>query len=146
NGTHLPFDESLARFRELLLSWTAGPTEVEEAEGFSSAIAQTIANSIVAILDGLQKTAKSAASFPANRNLDLLDLLLYEYGVRLEGLGEGGDDDPDEIATVRELIEQEMQQQDRDMRALGKDYSAAGIEEVRRASIGKNLFGQVWFS
>lgn len=146
NGTLLQFDDSLARFRELLLSWVAGPMETEEADGFSSALVQTIANSIVNILDGIQKANVSSASFPANRNLDLLDLLLDEHGVRLEDLGEESGDDPAEITAVRELIEQEMQQQDQDVQALRKDSSAAGIEEVRRASVGKNLFGQVWFS
>jgi len=146
SDTLLSFSDSLARFRELLLYWVAGPMEAEEADGFSSALVQTIANSIVNTLDGVQKSNVSSASFPANRNLDLLDLLLDEHGVRLEDLGEESGDDPAEIAAVRELIEQEIQQQDRDMQALRKDSSAAGIEEARRTSEGENLFGRIWSS
>ncbi|VTR96998.1 DUF416 family protein [Tuwongella immobilis] len=146
NGTLLQFSDSLVSFREHLLSWVAGPSEVEDADGFSSAIIQTIANSVANILDGLQNGNVSSASFPANSNLDLLDLLLDECGVRLEDLGEESGDDPAEISAVRELIEQELQQQDNDIQALRKDSSAAGIQEVRQTSAGRNLFGRVWAS
>jgi hypothetical protein len=143
SDTLLQFDDSLARFRELLLSWVAGPLEVEETEGLSSALAQTIANSIVNLLEGLQKGNVASARFPADRNLDLLDLLLDEHGVRLEDLKDSGHD-PAEIAAVRELIEQEVQQQNRDLQALAKDSSPAGIEQVQRTSAGKSLFGQMF--
>lgn len=140
SDTLLQFSDSLARFRELLLSWVAGTLEVEETEGLSSALAQTIANSIVNLLEGLQKGNVAVTRFPADRNLDLLDLLLDEHGVRLEDLKDSGHD-PAEIAAVRELIEQEIQQQNRDLQALAKDSSPAGIEEVQRSSAGKSLFG-----
>lgn len=143
SDTLLQFSDSLARFRELLLSWVAGPMEVEETEGLSSALAQTIANSLVNLLEGLQKGNVAITRFPADRNLDLLDLLLDEHGVRLEDLKDSGHD-PAEIAAVRELIEQEIKQQNRDLQALAKDSSPAGIEEVQRSSAGKSLFGQVF--
>lgn len=144
SDTLLQFGDSLARFRELLLSWIAGPMEVEETDGFSSALAQTIANSIVNVLEGLHKGNLASTRFPADRNLDLLDVLLDEHGVRLEELKEDSGHDSAEIAAVRELIEQEIQQQNRDLQALAKDSSPAGIKEVQRTSAGKSLFGQVF--
>jgi hypothetical protein len=141
--TLLQFSDSLARFRELLLSWVAGPMEVEDTDGLSSALAQTIANSMADLLGSLQKGNVASTPFPADRNFDLLELLLDEHGILLDDLKEESGHDSAEIAAVRELIEQEMQQQNRDVQALAKDSSAAGIEEVQRTSAGKSLFGQV---
>jgi hypothetical protein len=146
NDTSLSATESIAPFRQLLISSGAGEPEVEDTGGPSSAVAHTIANSIVNLLGGLQKGNTASTRFAPHRNFDLLELLLDERGFLLNDLKEESGQDPSEIAAVRELIEQEMQQQDRDVQALKKDSSAAGIEEVRRASVGKNLFGQVWFS
>ncbi len=146
NDTSLSVTESLTPFRQLLISSAAGEPEVEDTGGPSSAVAHTIATAIVDLLGAVEKRAVGYAHLLSGRNFDLLELLLDEHGVLLNDLKEESGPDPSEIAAVRELIEQELQQQDRDVNALRKDSSAAGIEEVRRASVGKNLFGQVWFS
>lgn len=145
SDTLLQFSDSLARFRELFISWVAGPLEVEDTGGLSSALAQTIANSIGDLLKGLQEGDVSSTCFPAHRNFDLLELLLDEHSVLLDDLGEESGDDPAEIAVVRELIEQEIQQQSRDLQALSKSFAVIELEVVRQTSTGKSLFGQVWF-
>jgi hypothetical protein len=143
DDTSLSVAESIAPFQQLLISSGASEPEVEDIGGPSSAVAHTIANSIVDLLDAVERRDVGCAHRLSCRNFDLLELLLDEHGVLLNNLKEGSDHDPSEIAAVRDLIEQELQQQNRDVQALGKDSSAAGIEEVRRTSVGKSLFGQV---
>jgi hypothetical protein len=139
----LPGDESLAPFRELLLSWGAGEAQVEDSGGSSSVAACEIAGSVVDLLDAIQERDASYARYPSNRNFDLLELLLDERSFRLDDLKEESGHDPSEIAGVRELIEQEMQQQNQDVQALSKNSSAAGIEEVRQAKRGRSSFSNV---
>jgi hypothetical protein len=145
NDTSVSATEPIAPFRQLLISSGAGEPEVEDTGGPSSAVAHTIANSIVDLLGAVEKCDVGHAHRLSHRNFDLLELLLDEHGVLLNDLKEESGQDPSEIAAVRKLIEQEMKQQDRDVQALRKDPSAAGMEEVRQVSVGKSLFGQVWF-
>ncbi len=115
--------------------------EISEADDFMEAITRTIANSIVDLLDAIEKHEFRYAHRLSYRNFDLLELLLDERGVLLNDLKEDSSQDPSEVAAVRDLIDQEILRQTRDVHSLRKDSCAAGIEDARQASVGRSLFG-----
>jgi hypothetical protein len=116
--------------------------ETSQADDFMDASARTIANSIVDLLDAIERRDVTYAHRLSYRNFDLLELLLDERGVLLSDLRDEWVDYPSEIAQVRELVEQEMSQQNRDLETLSENSSSARLEEVRRTSAGKSLFAE----
>lgn len=104
----------------------------------SSSAAHTIANSIVDLLDAIEHREPAYPHHLSGRNLGLLELLADEFNEQnMEG--------SDEAKSVRGLIVQEIQEQNKDLQDLAANSSSSGIDAVRRRSVGRGLFGQIWF-
>jgi hypothetical protein len=118
------------------------PEQVGDAR---SAVAHTISNSVVDLLNAIQRSDGTYPHLSSGRNLGLIELLLDEHGLLLDNLTEDEAHDVTEIKPIRILMNDEIQQQNMDLQRLTTDPSSSTIEAIKKESSGKSLFKNVWF-
>ncbi len=118
----------------------------EEAANAFAATVQTISNSIVDLLNAIQRNDPAYSYHLSGRNLGLIELLLDEQGVLLDNLTDHEELDSEEVKQIRHLAQGEIEHQEKDLQRLIASDSIATIEAIKNESIGKSLFEGVWFS
>lgn len=99
-------DEFVASCRQLISA------DVGDAP---SAVANTIENSIVDLLNAIQRKDKAYTHHLSGRNIGLIELLLDEHGLLIDDLNVDIAHEHSEIETVRHLVEAEMKHQIKDL-------------------------------
>jgi hypothetical protein len=118
----------------------------DQAGDAPSAVVHTISNSIVDLLNAIQRNDGAYPHHLSGRNLGLIEMLLDEHGLLLDNLAQDEAQDSTEVKQIRLLVKDEIQHQNQDLQRLSADASSSTIEAVRNKSTGKSLFDGVWFS
>lgn len=107
---------------------------VPEASDAPSVVANNVTNYVVDLLSAILAGDTAYPCQLPSANIGLLEVLADEHD--LNGL---------DLDSVRQLAQVEMEREQSDLQALADDPSEQGLERVRKDSIGKSLFGGVWF-
>jgi hypothetical protein len=118
----------------------------DQAGDAPSAVVHTISNSVVDLLNAIQRNDGAYPHHLSGRNLGLIELLLDEHGLLLDNLAQNEARDSAEVKQIRLLVNDEMQHQNEDLQRLSADGSSSTIDAIRNGSSEKSLFNGVWFS